>query len=68
MGMDRITFEAEQTCPKCGGRFSIADKVPKYNPVSVFLCPRCQSTLWQPGCEAGGPIFVFDPEADAGGI
>ena len=60
-------FPKEQTCPKCGGHFSAAERQTQYDPVVVVLCPHCSVMLWLPGLD-GETLYVFDPNVDADGI
>lgn len=67
--MKRFVFPDDQDCPLCKGRFREAEKRAEYEPVVVVVCPHCGKLLWRPGLDdAGGAIYPFDPDADAGGI
>lgn len=60
-------FPEEQGCPKCGARFTAAERRTQYDPVVVIVCPQCATLLWLPGLD-GETLYVFDPDADSGGI
>jgi hypothetical protein len=62
-----FTFAEEQVCPACGGRFNAAERHKQYAPVIVIACPCCAKLLWLPGLD-GKSLYVFDPDADAGGL
>jgi hypothetical protein len=66
--MSAFEFPEEKTCPKCGGTFTKAELKSDYDPIVVVTCPHCSILLWRPGSDESSRLFVFDPEADAGGI
>jgi hypothetical protein len=66
--MAQFKFDSARTCPKCQASFSEAEQLSQYDPVIVVKCPGCGATLWRPGSEVSSALFVFDPNADAGGL
>ncbi len=66
--MKKIEFQTQRACPACRGLISSAALEPKYDPVVVVICPHCAKLLWRPGIDQDGPLYIFDPEADSGGI
>jgi len=66
--MSMFDFPEEQTCPQCQKTFLQAEHCQEYSPIVVVRCPHCSTMLWRPGLDASSRLFVFDPDADEGGI
>jgi hypothetical protein len=65
---EEFTFNAERKCPACSATFAKAPREPKYDPVVVVKCPKCGKLLWRPGSDESSALFIYDPDADAGGL
>lgn len=66
--MADFLFDGERTCPECKATFTKAPQKVEYDPVIVVSCPSCGAILWRPGLEDSSPLFLYDPNADAGGF
>jgi hypothetical protein len=66
--MSVFHFSTEHSCPNCNGKITQAEQREEYEPIVVVVCPHCRKLLWRPGLDDSSRLFIFDPNADSGGI
>ena len=66
--MTSFEFKTERQCPNCSATFISAELQEEFDPVVVVLCPECKQMLWRAGSEETAPLYLYDPDTDAGGF